>query len=318
MQAQAQSVSQAAAEGGRFWFVELAGAPVADGAALGSVLAEKLALPARGRRGRHRFSERLTFDTLFNGFSIEVDAADRVEAASSAGREGDVPGRDDHRARPSSSAGDAAPDLAAAINMTGANVAQNQLGLTGSGREGRHHRHRHRHRSPGLRRHGRASAATSFPNPRVVAGYDFVGDAYNASGTERARNPVPTPDADPRRLRRPRHARGRHRRRQRRRPEGRRARRRSSAPTACSAATARPTSDIIVAALERAYADGMQVINQSLGAARQWPQYPTAPGLDAPGQQGRGDGRVDRQQRPRRQSARTRCAPRARPASGRR
>ena len=35
-------------------------------------------------------------------------------------------------------------------------------------------------------------------------------------------------------------------------------------------------SDIILAALERAYADGVQVINQSLGAARQWPQYPTA------------------------------------------
>ena len=34
--------------------------------------------------------------------------------------------------------------------------------------------------------------------------------------------------------------------------------------------------DVIVAALERAYADGMQIINQSLGAARQWPQYPTA------------------------------------------
>jgi hypothetical protein len=33
---------------------------------------------------------------------------------------------------------------------------------------------------------------------------------------------------------------------------------------------------VIVSALERAYADGMQVINQSLGAARQWPQYPTA------------------------------------------
>ena len=36
------------------------------------------------------------------------------------------------------------------------------------------------------------------------------------------------------------------------------------------------SSDVIVAALERAYADGMQVINQSLGSGRQWPQYPTA------------------------------------------
>ena len=44
----------------------------------------------------------------------------------------------------------------------------------------------------------------------------------------------------------------------------------------------------------------MQVINQSLGAARQWPQYPDRAGLDAPGQQGRRDGRLDRQQRSRR------------------
>ena len=36
------------------------------------------------------------------------------------------------------------------------------------------------------------------------------------------------------------------------------------------------SSDIIVEALERAYADGMQVVNQSLGSGRQWPQYPTA------------------------------------------
>ena len=40
------------------------------------------------------------------------------------------------------------------------------------------------------------------------------------------------------------------------------------------------SSDILLAALERAYADGMQVINQSLGAGRQWPQYPTAQGFE--------------------------------------
>jgi minor extracellular serine protease Vpr len=36
------------------------------------------------------------------------------------------------------------------------------------------------------------------------------------------------------------------------------------------------SSDIILEALERAHADGMDVVNQSLGASRQWPQYPTA------------------------------------------
>ena len=41
------------------------------------------------------------------------------------------------------------------------------------------------------------------------------------------------------------------------------------------------SSDVIIAALERAYADGMQVVNQSLGAAFQWPEYPTAQVGDA-------------------------------------
>lgn len=41
----------------------------------------------------------------------------------------------------------------------------------------------------------------------------------------------------------------------------------------CSGST---LADIIIAAMERALADGMQVLNMSLGAAFQWPQYPTA------------------------------------------
>jgi subtilisin family serine protease len=35
-------------------------------------------------------------------------------------------------------------------------------------------------------------------------------------------------------------------------------------------------SDIMLAAMERALADGMQVLNMSIGSAFQWPQYPTA------------------------------------------
>jgi subtilisin family serine protease len=41
----------------------------------------------------------------------------------------------------------------------------------------------------------------------------------------------------------------------------------------CTGAT---SADIMIAAMERALADGMQVVNQSIGSARQWPQYPTA------------------------------------------
>ena len=35
-------------------------------------------------------------------------------------------------------------------------------------------------------------------------------------------------------------------------------------------------TDIMLAAMERALADGMDVINMSIGSSYQWPQYPTA------------------------------------------
>src|SRR5690606_24816076 len=36
------------------------------------------------------------------------------------------------------------------------------------------------------------------------------------------------------------------------------------------------TAEIMIAAMERAYADGMDILNMSIGSAYQWPQYPTA------------------------------------------
>jgi minor extracellular serine protease Vpr len=36
------------------------------------------------------------------------------------------------------------------------------------------------------------------------------------------------------------------------------------------------TADIMIAAMEMALADGMHVLNMSIGSAFQWPQYPTA------------------------------------------
>jgi hypothetical protein len=40
------------------------------------------------------------------------------------------------------------------------------------------------------------------------------------------------------------------------------------------------TADIMLAAMERALADGMDVLNMSIGSAFQWPQYPTAVASD--------------------------------------
>jgi hypothetical protein len=98
------------------------------------------------------------------------------------------------------------PELQTALTMTGADVAQSELGYTGTGIKGSGHGHRYRLRSPGS--WGRWVArqnSTHFPNARVIKGYDLVGDSYNASST----SPVAAgtwPDALSGRLRRSRDA----------------------------------------------------------------------------------------------------------------
>jgi subtilisin family serine protease len=44
--------------------------------------------------------------------------------------------------------------------------------------------------------------------------------------------------------------------------------------------TGTTSSDIMLEAMERAAADGSDVLNMSIGAAYQWPQYPTSQGAD--------------------------------------
>ena len=67
------AVPVSAAEGGRLWFVELAGAPVADGGNRASIGAEKAAFRRTAAAAGINYVERRSFDTLFNGYSIEVD-----------------------------------------------------------------------------------------------------------------------------------------------------------------------------------------------------------------------------------------------------
>ncbi|RVT54458.1 peptidase S8 [Rubrivivax albus] len=264
-------VPAAAAEGGRLWFVELAGAPVADGRTRAAVLSEKAAFRAAARAAGVKFKERRAFDTLFNGFSVEVDTVNRAKLLRLKGVKAMYPVQLIERPAVAQ-ANDSAPDLAFALSLTGADIAQNQLGLSGAGVKvgiidtGIDIDH------PAFGGSG-TPGTTPFPSARVVAGYDLVGDNYNAGGTPEQQIPVPdeNPDdcgghgthvagivgADGGGLK-------------------------GVAPGVTFGAyrvfgcAGSSSSDVIVEALERAYADGMQVINQSLGAARQWPQYPTA------------------------------------------
>ena len=175
----------------------------------------------------------------------------------------------------------AEPDLATAIQMTGADIAQSSLGLTGEGVEvavmdtGIDVDH------PDLGGDGvtgGAESGDSFPNSRITKGFDFVGDAYNASGTGAALVPNPDPNPDDCEGHGS-HVAG---------IVGADGEVTGVAPGVtfgayrvfgCAGST---TADIMLAAMERALADGMDVLNMSIGLGGQgWPQYPTAVASDA-------------------------------------
>jgi minor extracellular serine protease Vpr len=255
------SVPVAEIEGGRLWFVELASPPTADGTSLATVQAEKAAFRAAAAAAGITYVERRAFDVLFNGFSIEVGPTERLAIARLAGVRAMYPVEVIAAPQPEDVGSGDVPDLAAAITMTGADVAQQTLGLSGVGIRvgiidtGVDIDH------PALGGGG-APGGTAFPSARIAAGYDFVGDAF-AGPTS-----VPVPDSNPDDC----NGHGTH-------VAGTM---KGVAPGVtfgayrvfgCGGST---TADIMIAAMEMALADGMQVVNQSIGSRAQWPQYPTA------------------------------------------
>lgn len=261
-------------ESGRLWFVELTGAPVADGGNRNSAQAEKAAFRRAAQSAGVRFTERRSFDVLFNGFSVEVDARDRAKLAELPGVKAIYPVEVVQAPRPDPAGGGAAPDMATALAMTGADRVQSQLGFTGTGIKvavmdtGIDLDH------PDFGGTGVNGTTPLLNHPRIKYGYDFVGDAFNADSTSPTYNPVPAPDDNPDDCGgHGTHVAG---------IVGANGAVKGVAPDVtfgayrifgCDGST---TADIMIAAMERALADGMHVLNMSIGSAFQWPQYPTA------------------------------------------
>jgi minor extracellular serine protease Vpr len=266
-----------------FWFVELSSPPTADGTSLQKVRAEKAAFRESARRAAINYSERYAFDVLFNGLSIKIDRSQLSRLAQIPGVKAIYPVVE---IRPDFQ--DNSAELVSAVKMTGADFVQNNLGYTGAGI-----------------RVGIIDSGIDYDNPnfvpsgfgagkKVAFGKDFVGENFSDP------NSTPVPDEDPDDCRLEPNTPANRERIAKSNFAGGHGTHvagivgansfaspasggiRGVAPDVtlgayrvfgCNGST---FADIMIAAMERALADGMHVVNMSIGSAFQWPQYPTA------------------------------------------
>ena len=186
-----ETVAVAEAEGGKLWFVELSGAPVADGSESVGVRSEKAAFRRAAAAAGVSYTERRSFDVLFNGFSVQVDGANRAKLTQISGVKAIYPVEVIQAPTPAEAAGNSL-DLVSAITMTGANIAQNTLGLTGAGVKvgiidtGVDIDH------PDFGGSG-TNGSTAFPTNRIAIRLRLRRRCLRRGH----RNPVPVPDANP-------------------------------------------------------------------------------------------------------------------------
>lgn len=229
------------------WFVELSGGAVSDGISLQSIQAQQAAFRQAARAAGVKIQ--YAYTQLFNGFSVEVPGNNRKLLYTLPGVEGVYP-IGTHKLPPREVAN---PDLASAITQTGADIAQNDLGLTGRGVK------------VGIIDSGIDLQHPAFAG-RIVDGYDFVGDDYDGSDPARS-TPVPDPnpdDCDGHGT----HVAGI--------VGGKDSQITGVAPGVtfgaykvfgCEGST---SDDVVLAALERAETAGMDVVNMSLGSPFGW------------------------------------------------
>ncbi len=243
------------------WFVELASPPAVEGTDVGVLNDEKAAFRAQAATAGVAFIERYAFDTLWNGLSIEIEPWQFAALARLPGVQALYPLLPLSVPNPLPGG---EPDLFSTIQRTGADIAQSELGYTGEGVQV-----------------ALIDTGIDYDHPdlggcfgegcRVASGYDLVGDRFDGSNT-------PLPDLDPDDcLGHGTYLAG---------IIGADGRVTGVAPGVtfgayrvfgCEGYT---TADIVIAAMERALADGMDVLHMGFSSGGQWPGYPTAQASD--------------------------------------
>ena len=255
------------------WLVQMASRPTADGTTAAQVKLEQQTFRGNAAKAGLKLSERYAYQSLFNGISVRLSSkADLAKLQRVPGVTAIWP----VAIHPIPETRTISPDLAYAVQMTGADYAQNELGLTGKGVKVAVMDTGIDYDNPDLGGDGVARSNSShFPNSRVVGGYDLVGDAYNADPTSASYNPVATPDAYPDDCAgHGTHVAG---------IIGANGAVKGVAPDVsltiyrvfgCEGST---TDEVMIAAMQRVLADHNQVLNMSIGSAFDtWPNSPTA------------------------------------------
>src|SRR5918994_1340650 len=207
------------------------------------------------------YTERAAFQELWNGVSIAADASQLGKLEGLGTVKAVYPNLT--VSLPASQ-----PDLNTATGMTGADIVRTCLGFDGTGiKVGV--------MDTGIDWNHPDVGGCFGPGCRVATGWDFVGDAFNASDATAPIDPTLNPDPNPDDCNgHGTHVSG---------IVGASGRIKGVAPGVTLGAyrvfgcNGNTTSDVMIAAMERVLRDKMDVLNMSIGAANNnWPQYPTA------------------------------------------
>src|SRR5439155_1417347 len=181
-------IGGAANETATAWFVELSSPPAVKGTSKATLKAERDAFKANAAADGVKLTERYSYDSLWNGVSVSVAPSEVASLRSIPGVKAVYP-VETLSLPPSESPGNNNIDLKNAVGLTGADIAQTELGLDGSGV------------TIAIMDSGLDYTLPEFggcfgPGCKVRGGFDLVGDAYNATPGP-AFHPVPQPDANP-------------------------------------------------------------------------------------------------------------------------
>src|SRR3954470_3409484 len=173
------------------WFVELSSPPATKGTSKAKLKAERDAFKSSAAAEGIKLTERFAFDSLWNGVSVSVAPSQVATIQSLPGVNAvypvhtiSLPGIH------SESGGGSNVELKNAVGLTGADQAQNELGLDGRGETIAIIDSGVDYTLPEL-------GGCFGPECKVRGGLDLLGDPYNAPRPSPACNPVATPDADP-------------------------------------------------------------------------------------------------------------------------